>query len=268
MVCAACGARQDEDGAAGADRQALQLHRRPSELPGAGCRSSRQRRSRRWRHAQGQPDRLPPSPEAIKYDMPVKVVQGQPGRRTRTARPTSPTSSPPPTETARQEPPAEDRRSCRRNRYRLGPAGSPTWTPCSTWRPGRGFFMAPMDAGLTIQDMQALYCGNLGEAGAMVGQRVLREIGQTGIPVVNCANACATTPTAFREGEGDQGRALRCRPGGWRRADGQGAFGRRRRRIGIPLRLAVSTMPSVLPTSASSTPANTARRSSSSPGFR
>ncbi len=60
--------------------------------------------------------------------------------------------------------------------------------------------MALDDAGLTIHDMQALYCGNLGEASAMVGQRVLREIGQTGIPVVNCANACATGATAFREG--------------------------------------------------------------------
>jgi acetyl-CoA acetyltransferase len=59
--------------------------------------------------------------------------------------------------------------------------------------------MALDDAGLTIGDMQALYCGNLGEAGAMVGQRVLREIGQTGIPVVNTANACATGATAFRE---------------------------------------------------------------------
>jgi acetyl-CoA acetyltransferase len=59
--------------------------------------------------------------------------------------------------------------------------------------------MALDDAGLAIQDVQALYCGNLGEAGAMVGQRVLREIGQTGIPVVNTANACATGATAFRE---------------------------------------------------------------------
>ena len=33
----------------------------------------------------------------------------------------------------------------------------------------------------------------------MVGQRVLQEIGQTGIPVVNCSNACATGATAFRE---------------------------------------------------------------------
>ncbi len=59
--------------------------------------------------------------------------------------------------------------------------------------------MALDDAGLTIQDMQALYCGNLGQASAMVGQRVLQEIGQTGIGVVNCANACATGATAFRE---------------------------------------------------------------------
>jgi acetyl-CoA acyltransferase len=60
--------------------------------------------------------------------------------------------------------------------------------------------MALDDCGLTIQDMQALYCGNLYEASNMPGQRILREIGQTGIPVVNCANACATGATAFREG--------------------------------------------------------------------
>jgi acetyl-CoA acetyltransferase len=55
------------------------------------------------------------------------------------------------------------------------------------------------DCGLSIQDMQALYCGNLGQASGMVGQRILQEIGQTGIPVVNVANACATGATAFRE---------------------------------------------------------------------
>lgn len=61
-------------------------------------------------------------------------------------------------------------------------------------------WLALADAGLGIQDMQALYCGNLMQADAMVGQRILHEIGQTGIPVVNCANACATGATAFREG--------------------------------------------------------------------
>ena len=55
------------------------------------------------------------------------------------------------------------------------------------------------DCGLKIQDMQALYCGNLGQASGMVGQRILQQIGQTGIPVVNVANACATGATAFRE---------------------------------------------------------------------
>ena len=56
------------------------------------------------------------------------------------------------------------------------------------------------DAGLAIQDMQALYCGNLGQASGMVGQRILQEIGQTGMAVVNVSNACATGTTAFREG--------------------------------------------------------------------
>ena len=55
------------------------------------------------------------------------------------------------------------------------------------------------DCGLKIQDMQALYCGNLGQASGMVGQRILQEIGQTGVPVVNVSNACATGATAFRE---------------------------------------------------------------------
>ncbi len=59
--------------------------------------------------------------------------------------------------------------------------------------------MAMDDAGLTIHDMQALYCGNLMQASGMVGQKILKEIGQTGIGVVNCANACATGATAFRE---------------------------------------------------------------------
>ncbi|MFU8816304.1 MAG: thiolase family protein [Pseudomonadales bacterium] len=56
------------------------------------------------------------------------------------------------------------------------------------------------DCGLTIHDMEALYCGNLGQASGMVGQRILQQIGQTGIPVVNVSNACATGATAFREG--------------------------------------------------------------------
>ena len=56
------------------------------------------------------------------------------------------------------------------------------------------------DAGLAIGDMEALYCGNVGEANRSLGQRVLRHVGQTGIAVVNTSNACASGATAFREG--------------------------------------------------------------------
>jgi acetyl-CoA acetyltransferase len=54
------------------------------------------------------------------------------------------------------------------------------------------------DCGIDIHAIQALYSGNIGET--MTGQRTLQLIGQTGIPVVNCTNACATGATAFREG--------------------------------------------------------------------
>jgi acetyl-CoA acyltransferase len=58
--------------------------------------------------------------------------------------------------------------------------------------------LALKDAGVKIQDVEALYCGNLMQASGMVGQRILQEIGQTGIPVTNSANACATGATALR----------------------------------------------------------------------
>ena len=59
--------------------------------------------------------------------------------------------------------------------------------------------MALDDAGVTMKDVEALWCGNLVQADAMVGQRMMQSLGMTGIPVVNCANACATGATAFRE---------------------------------------------------------------------
>ena len=55
------------------------------------------------------------------------------------------------------------------------------------------------DAGLGMADVQALYCGNLLEANNTPGQRILKQIGQTGIPVINVTNACATGATAVRE---------------------------------------------------------------------
>jgi len=55
------------------------------------------------------------------------------------------------------------------------------------------------DAGLGIRDVQMMATGCLFQSNAMVGQRILQQIGQTGIPVINVANACATGSTAFRE---------------------------------------------------------------------
>src|SRR6202040_1030747 len=59
--------------------------------------------------------------------------------------------------------------------------------------------LALQDAGLTMRDVELMAAGCLFQANAMVGQRILQEVGQTGIPVVNVANACATGSTAFRE---------------------------------------------------------------------
>ena len=59
--------------------------------------------------------------------------------------------------------------------------------------------LALHDAGLGIRDVEMMAAGCLFQANAMVGQRILQEVGQTGIPVVNVANACATGSTAFRE---------------------------------------------------------------------
>jgi acetyl-CoA acyltransferase len=64
---------------------------------------------------------------------------------------------------------------------------------------GEAALLALDDAGLTMRDVEFMAAGCLMQANAMVGQRILHEIGQTGIPVVNVANACATGSTAFRE---------------------------------------------------------------------
>src|SRR5690349_1030586 len=59
--------------------------------------------------------------------------------------------------------------------------------------------LALKDAGLGMRDVEMMAAGCLFQANAMVGQRILQEVGQTGIPVVNVANACATGSTAFRD---------------------------------------------------------------------
>jgi acetyl-CoA acetyltransferase len=70
------------------------------------------------------------------------------------------------------------------------------------------------DAGVTIHDIDILAAGCLFDTSG-VGQRIQKQIGQTGIPVYNVANACATGATAFRvaamaikSGEADIGLAV------------------------------------------------------------
>jgi len=54
------------------------------------------------------------------------------------------------------------------------------------------------DAGVGKSDIGAAYCGTaLG--GMMAGQRVLKTLGITGLPIVNIENACSSSSTAFRE---------------------------------------------------------------------
>lgn len=73
------------------------------------------------------------------------------------------------------------------------------------------------DGGVTIHDMDVMGAGNLMEAASGIGQRIQKQIGQTGIPVYNVANACATGATAIRcvsmaikAGEADMGIAIGC----------------------------------------------------------
>ncbi len=55
------------------------------------------------------------------------------------------------------------------------------------------------NAGVPITDVEIVVSGNLYQSNAMVGQRMMKEIGATGVPVINVSNACATGSTAFRE---------------------------------------------------------------------
>ena len=53
------------------------------------------------------------------------------------------------------------------------------------------------DAGVSMKDIGILTFGNL-LGGAGMGQVLQKQIGQTGIPVYNVSNACATGATALR----------------------------------------------------------------------
>ena len=54
------------------------------------------------------------------------------------------------------------------------------------------------DAGVEKRDIEAAYCGSaLG--GMMSGQRVLKQLGITGLPITNVENACSSSSSAFRQ---------------------------------------------------------------------
>jgi acetyl-CoA acetyltransferase len=70
------------------------------------------------------------------------------------------------------------------------------------------------DAGVTMGQMGILAAGNL-MGGGGIGQQIQKQVGQTGIPVYNVSNACATGATALRTvimaikaGECDMGLAV------------------------------------------------------------
>ena len=54
------------------------------------------------------------------------------------------------------------------------------------------------DGGVTMKDIGVLAAGNLMSQGGAIGQALQKQIGQTGIPVYNVSNACATGATALR----------------------------------------------------------------------
>jgi acetyl-CoA acyltransferase len=71
------------------------------------------------------------------------------------------------------------------------------------------------DGGVTMADMGVIAAGNLMGAGLGIGQMLQKQVGQTGVPVYNVANACATGATALRTvvmalkaGEADMGLAV------------------------------------------------------------
>ncbi|HET6948857.1 MAG TPA: thiolase family protein [Acidimicrobiales bacterium] len=71
------------------------------------------------------------------------------------------------------------------------------------------------DGGVTMKDIGVLAAGNLMGGAGGIGQSLQKQVGQTGIPVYNVANACATGATALRTaimavkaGETDMGLAV------------------------------------------------------------
>lgn len=119
------------------------------------------------------------------------------------------------------------------------------------------------DGGVGMKDIGVMAAGNLMAASAPIGQQIQKQVGQTGIPVYNVANACATGATALRTvimalkaGECDAGLAVGVEKlagagllgaGGSRASDGE--TWTRRGRYGqvapIDGRIGTETMPGV-----------------------
>ncbi len=118
------------------------------------------------------------------------------------------------------------------------------------------------DGGVTMGDMGILAAGNLLGGAGGIGQSLQKQIGQTGIPVYNVANACATGATALRTaimaikaGECDYGLAVGVEKlsgvgllaGGSRAADSDEwtPHGRYGAVAGVDGRIGTETMPGV-----------------------
>src|SRR6185295_14673999 len=119
------------------------------------------------------------------------------------------------------------------------------------------------DAGVRMTDIGVLAAGNLMGGAVGIGQQLQKQVGQTGIPVYNVANACATGATALRTaimavkaGEVDMGLAVGVEKlagagllgGGGKRAE-DGTEWTRNGRLGavapIDGRIGTETMPGV-----------------------
>jgi acetyl-CoA acetyltransferase len=59
--------------------------------------------------------------------------------------------------------------------------------------------LAMKDAGVQRGDIQAAYSGNR-HGGSLLGQRILKDLGMTGMPINNMENACSSGSSALREG--------------------------------------------------------------------
>lgn len=117
------------------------------------------------------------------------------------------------------------------------------------------------DGGVTMRDVQVMAAGCLMQMGG-IGQALQKQVGQTGIPCYNVANACATGATALRvaimsvkSGEADVGLAVGAEKlagagllaGGSRKEDGTTFEPRGRFGAVVPLdgRVGTETMPGV-----------------------